>query len=146
RLELCLGEDALVLEFTQLLQLGQLIARIGRRCGRTARRGLLVSGLLFVGLLLVGLLLLCRPAAGLPARDPVRHGCCRAGNHRGACNPTNESWHGFPPCRLRFAGQRLPRRQWPRAALGPGCARWPPTAHLRAEAPSPAVLPSDSRR
>ena len=65
--ELLIGENALVAEASQLLQLRD---RIGRRLGRR----------LLVRLLGVLLLLLLRPAVRLPARDPVRHSRGRSGD------------------------------------------------------------------
>src|SRR5262249_26376096 len=91
RLELGRGEDALVLQVGELLQLADAVGSCGRR-GR-CRLLLRVRLLLLVLLGLVLLFLLFRPAIGLPARNAVRHRGGSAGDHRGARGHAEQSRH-----------------------------------------------------
>src|SRR6185312_4318289 len=88
RRELLLGEDALVLQRRELLELRD---RVG--LGRGGGGRLLVDRLLGVLLLRVLLVVLLRPARGLAARDAVADGGGRPGDDGGAGYPAEQSWH-----------------------------------------------------
>src|SRR5262249_38332542 len=89
RRELLLGEDALVLQLRELLELRD---RIGRNRGGRGRPGLRRRSLL-----VVLLLVLLGPAVGLAARDTVRDRGGGAGDDGGAGDPAEESGHGSCP-------------------------------------------------
>src|SRR6185436_18411119 len=87
--ELLVGQDALVAQRRELLELGDRVLLGGRR-GRRGRR-LLVDDLLGCGLLRIAVLL--APSPGLPARDAVAYGRRCAGDDGGAGDPAEQTWH-----------------------------------------------------
>src|SRR5215217_7462905 len=136
RRELLLGEDALVLERSQVLELLDRVLATAADRGRGRGRGVLL------GRRLVGLLFLCGPPVCLAAADAVRDSGGGTRHRGSAGHSAEESWHVvLLPISL---SPRRPRVT--QSAPASGCAGSRPTCRRCDARRRRTALPSDSRR